>query len=42
MYNLLTAYEKRTERLRFTPTPFHTDAHIFDTPKELKSSTKSV
>ena len=41
MYNLLTAYGKRgTERLRFTPTPFHTDAHIFDMVVKLKSALK--
>ncbi len=29
-----------TERLRFTPTPFHTDAHIFDMVVKLKSAMK--
>ena len=29
-----------TERLRFTPTPFHTDAHIFDMVVKLKSALK--
>ena len=32
--------KRRTERLRFTPTPFHTDAHIFDMVVKLKSALK--
>jgi 5-aminolevulinate synthase len=32
--------KKGTERLRFTPTPFHTDAHIFDMVVKLKSALK--
>ncbi len=32
--------KRGTERLRFTPTPFHTDAHIFDMVVKLKSALK--